>query len=141
MDKCLILDLDGTISDCNHRMHLIEGSKKKWNEFFDGCTEDPLVLPVYDIVNKLSEDLKVVIITSRPERNRNLTVDWLNKHNIKFENLLMRKNNDFRKSPVIKSELLDLTIDNNFEPVYAFEDRTDCAEMFMSRGVFTFLIP
>ena len=48
----------------------------------------------------------------------------------------MRKSVDFRKSPQVKSDLLDKAIADNYNPVYAFEDREDCFEMFLQRGVF-----
>jgi hypothetical protein len=134
---CVIVDLDGTLSDCNHRLHLIEGPKKNWDEFFEGCTNDPVIEPMFNLLKMFYDDYKIVVITARPERNRELTTSWLVKNEIKFDALYMRKNVDFRKSPLVKSDLVDVAISNSFNPIYAFEDREDCCTMFRARGIFT----
>ena len=133
---CVVVDLDGTLSNCNNRLHLIEGAKKNWDAFFDGCIHDPVIEPMLNLIKMFRDDYKIVIITARPERNRELTTQWLIDNKIHYDALYMRKSVDFRKSPQVKSDLLDKAIADNYNPVYAFEDREDCFEMFLQRGVF-----
>lgn len=141
MSECLILDLDGTLADCSHRMHYIETSPKDWKTFFAYCYDDPIIEPVYELIKSLKSDYKIVITTSRPESNRYLSNLWLEEKGIKYDMLLMRKTNDFRKSPIIKSEMVDFIIEKGYIPKIAFEDREDCVEMFINRGIFTIHIP
>lgn len=136
---CIIVDLDGTLSDCSHRLHLISQDKKQWNLFFEGCIDDNLIEPLNEILNVLNKIYKVVIITARPENNRELTTQWLLENNIKFDALYMRKKNDYRKSPFVKQSLLD-EVRNKYNPIYAFEDRQDCVEMFQNNNIFTFKV-
>jgi hypothetical protein len=133
---CVIIDLDGTLSDCNHRLHLIEGPKKNWDSFFEGCIDDPVIEPMLNILKMFRDDYKIVIITARPEKNRELTTQWLYNNQIKFDALYMRRNVDFRKSPQVKSDLVDQAIANLYNPIYAFEDREDCCVMFRERGIY-----
>lgn len=133
---CIIVDLDGTLADCNHRLHFIEGPKKDWDSFFDGCIDDPVIEPMLNLLEMFRDDYKIIILTARPEKNKERTKNWLVSNNIHFDGLYMRKNVDFRKSPQVKSELLDKVIADSYNPVYAFEDRQDCFEMFLQRGVF-----
>ena len=36
----IIVDIDGTIADCSHRLHYIKGEKKDWNSFFKAAGKD-----------------------------------------------------------------------------------------------------
>jgi uncharacterized HAD superfamily protein len=134
---CVIIDLDGTLSDCTHRLHFIEGPNKNWDTFFEGCVDDPVIEPMLNLIKMFKDDYKIVIITARPERNREFTTQWLVANKIYFDALYMRKNVDFRKSPLVKSDLVDKAIADSYNPIYAFEDREDCCTMFRERGIFT----
>lgn len=134
----IILDLDGTIANCNHRLHLLEN--KEWKEFFKQSKFDTVIEPVYKIINQLNNNYKIVILTSRPQFNHDITIDWLTKNNIDFDALYMRKLGDFRASPIVKSELIDKIKSDGYNPIYAFEDRLDCIEAFNTKGIFTFKV-
>lgn len=141
MIDCILLDLDGTISNCSHRLHYIETSPKDWETFFSKCFEDPIIGPVYEIVKQFQSNYRTVITTSRPEKVRELTDLWLREHDIQYDLLLMRKNKEFRKSPVVKSDMIDFIIEQGYNPMIAIDDREDCVHMFIKRGIFTIHIP
>ena len=54
------------------------------------------------------------LYTGVPNKYRRRTIDRLKKYNLPFNRLYMRKNNDFRKDYIVKSEWLDL---NNFKSI------------------------
>lgn len=137
---CVILDLDGTLANCKHRLHFIEGPKKNWDSFFDNCLDDSVIQPMFHLMNILSKDYKIVFITARPEKNRELTTKWLVKHNIEFSELLMRKNVDYNKSPKVKEKLVEQLRGMGYNPIYSFDDRIDCVAMFQSIGIYAFLV-
>ena len=138
--NCVIVDLDGTLANCNHRLHYLEGTKKNWNSFFDGCLDDSVIEPMYSLLKILSDNYAIVFITARPEKNRYLTTQWLNKNEIPYTELLMRGDKDFNKSPVSKSKMLNILRDKGYNPVFAFDDRIDCVQMFIENGVYSFLV-
>ena len=137
---CVIVDLDGTLANCNHRLHHIDGVKKNWDLFFQGCSDDTVIEPMLNLIKMLSKDYKIVFITARPEKNRYLTTKWLNDNNIDYDLLMVRGDKDFSKSPVSEKKMLEHLIDKGFKPVYSFDDRLDCAEMFQSMGIFSMLV-
>ncbi len=105
--EIIICDIDGTISNNNHRQHLLK-NKKNWNSFFLLSYQDQPILKIIDEVNVLeSQDKKIFFITGRPEKYRKITEDWL-KNYFKFEiKLFMRKNNDLRNKIEVKKEIFD----------------------------------
>ena len=138
--NCVILDLDGTLANCKHRLHFIEGPKKNWDLFFDNCLDDIVIQPMFHLMNILSKDYKIVFITARPEKNRELTTEWLFKNNIQYSELLMRKNVDYNKSPIVKQQLVQQLRSMGYNPIYSFDDRADCVAMFQSEGIYAFLV-
>lgn len=138
--NCIIVDLDGTLANCEHRLHLIEGTKKNWDSFFEGCINDIVIEPMLNLINLLSKDYKIVFITARPEKNRFLTTQWLSDNNINYDKLLMRPNKDFNKSPVSKEKMLLSLIEQGYNPLYAFDDRADCIQMFIDNGIYGVLV-
>ena len=135
----VILDLDGTIADCSHRLHFLNG-KPDWNSFFEYSKFDTVIEPVYRLIHQLNNNYKIIILTSRPQKIHDITVDWLNKNFIEYDSIYMRKSGDFRPSPLVKSELVDKIKYDGYNPIYAFEDRIDCIKMFDSKNIFTFKV-
>lgn len=138
--KCVIFDIDGTLADCQHRIHYISGTNKNWNLFYENCSDDIVIKQVSYLIDKFKCDFKIILLTGRPESNMKLTLDWLDKNNIYFDELVMRKNNDFRKSPEFKKENIFDLINEGYDIFCAFEDRQDCVEMYKSIGVFVFSV-
>ena len=133
----IVVDLDGTLADCNHRLHFIEQPKKDWKSFFNHCNEDSVIEPVRELINMLKTKYMIIILTARPDISKEATVKWLDDNNIEYDALFMRGKNDYRKSPVVKSDLIEEMKCHDYIPIYAIEDRDDCIDMFNSLGIFT----
>lgn len=93
MRSAVLFDIDGVLADSQHRWHLVE--EEGWDPFFEQCGKDPL-LPLAHLIASLSMTYRIVLVTGRPERNRGLTMGWLNAHFIHCDELCMRPDNDFR---------------------------------------------
>lgn len=136
--KCVIFDIDGTLANCDHRIHHISSKNKNWILFYNECSDDILIEQVSYLIDKFKIDFKIILLTGRPESNLELTLDWLSKNNIYFDELIMRKNNEFKKSAEYKKENILTLINEGYEIFCAFEDRLDCVEMYKSIGIFVF---
>ena len=71
--------------------------------------------------------MDIHLYTGVPNKYRRRTIDRLKKYNLPFNRLYMRKNNDFRKDYIVKSEWLDL---NNFKYLVAYDDKKHNIDMF-----------
>ena len=109
--KIVICDIDGTIADNEHRQELLN-SYKDWDKFFLAMKDDKPIMKVIDLIKqKQIEGKYISFITGRPERYREMTLDWLKEY-FKFKfSLYMRKDNDSRSKLISKKELFE----NNFK--------------------------
>lgn len=130
--KVRILDLDGTISDDRWRRWLIDHQAPTVDQMYHHYH---IQLDQDEFCNRWTLDCgnPIVIITARPEYLREKTVRWLERHNVKFQQLLMRPEGDHRPSPMLK---LALIADNDLREIeYAFDDREDVIAAFRSIGI------
>jgi len=101
-----VIDIDGVVADVRHRLHLIEGGSRRWDEFFRRAADDPPLPAGVNLVRELAADHDVVWLTGRPERIRDDTVRWLEEHGLPHGRLLMRPERDFRPARLTKREEL-----------------------------------
>lgn len=138
--KCIIVDVDGTVADCSHRLHHIKGPKKNWGQFWVGMENDKPLHHIIAIVRAMFNSfdggrVTVIVVTARDEGVREQTEAWLNAHGVKHDVLLMRAANDFRKDAIVKKEILDNIRADGYEVLFALEDRDHNVEMFRANGV------
>jgi len=131
--KIIISDLDGTLSDCTHRLKHYH--KKDYFKFNKLGSED---LPITNVVNILRNcktvDSEVVIITARDEIHRPATIDWFKRYEIPCDKLLMRKSDDNRWDDKVKQHLFQEHY--QVEDVwFVLEDRQICVDMWRGLGL------
>ena len=73
----VVFDIDGVLADASGRQHHLAGLRRDWDAFFAECGEDPIIPEVARLLELLSDDLVVVLLTARPARVRAQTLAWL----------------------------------------------------------------
>lgn len=146
MKKACLVDLDGTLSNCEWRLPLVRtpGVKKEWGKFFRGIPNDTVIEHTRDYV-KLHPNLLVIYFTARPANTEAWTRDWLNKNNLMSANshsetplLFMRDEKDFRPDTIVKEEMLKKHIINKFDIAFAIDDKQSIIEMFRRYDIQTY---
>lgn len=136
MSRIIVFDIDGTLSNLHHRRHLVEAKPKDWKAFNDGMALDE---PHDDVVDLLllfyMKNYKVVLCTGRDEDYKQVTKDWLMKHDIPFDAIYMRKSKDRRGDDIIKVELLEEIRGDFGEPWLWFDDRNRVVDAVRAAGV------
>jgi hypothetical protein len=135
MTQCILVDMDGTLSDASHRKHFVVCKPKNWNAFNKGMVDDPVIEHTARLVKVLHEEMPIIILTARPIEYAQQTMDWLAKHSIPYDDLYMRPLKDYRQDFIVKKELLDLVRKNGYDPFLAFDDREAVAQMYRQNGV------
>lgn len=133
-----IIDIDGTIANIDHRLHLIQHNNpedRDWDAFHADCINDAPITEMIDLVNCLSVNYIIVLITSRMERNRTDTTKWLDTHGLFFDRLHMRKENDYRMDAMIKPEMLSK--EDLQRVAFAIDDRQQVVDMWRALGIRT----
>ena len=131
----IIVDIDGTLSNQSHRQYLIEGPKKDWDAFYEQCHLDMPHNHIGVIVNRLADVYRIILMSGRVERVRGKTEHWLNRHFIRYHDLHMRPDGDYRPDDVLKEEILDRDILPFWHVVMAFDDRDRIVKMWRRRGI------
>lgn len=127
--KAFLFDLDGTT------FHM--GDKRgPYDHNVDVDDPDPVVL---DIVARLQgSGLYAVAMSGREEVTRDLTMEALYVHgNITPDNLFMRPNKDMRKDSIVKAELFDKFVRDNYDVQFVLDDRNQVVDMWRAMGIKT----
>ncbi len=133
--RAAIVDIDGTLSNAEGRQHLVRGPKKDFDAFYDLCHTDTPHIHIGVLVNLLQPMYDVLLVTGRVERTRAKTVAWLDRYSIRFAELFMRPDGDYRPDDVLKEEILDRAILPVWAPEMAFDDRDRVVAMWRRRGI------
>lgn len=140
-----IFDLDDTLSNSQHRKHLLESSKPNWVEFFKRSKDDPLITKVRDLaVTVRASGAEIWIWTGRSDEVKADTVLWLEKYGITenivdFENptaFKMRSKNDTMPDHQLKiGWYRRLSEINKKRIICVFEDRDTVVHAWRKEGV------
>ncbi|MBS1846787.1 MAG: hypothetical protein JST73_00770 [Actinobacteria bacterium] len=132
---CAIFDMDGVLSDATGRQHLLTWPRRDWDAFFAAAGSDTVFGDTATMLDLLAASLQIVLVTARPISIRSDTTDWLARHEITYDLLVMRPDMDRRASSAYKKTAVDELRSFGFDPRIAFEDDVRNVEMFRSRGV------
>jgi len=138
----VVFDLDGTLADCEHRLHHIKGESKptpaQWDAFFEACDMDapiPHALATLEAFVNVGRMHRVEIWSARSDQVRDKTENWLADHiGHRFERVLtlrMRRQGDHRNDDILKAEW----IAEHGKPDLVFEDRARVVKMWRQMGV------
>ena len=134
--KAVIVDIDGTISDVEHRRHHLASKPQNWKAFNAAMHLDEPKSDIVELVRILEQaGNRIVLCSGRDSFYRQATEDWLEKHGVPNHALYMRPAKDSRDDGVVKSELLDRIIADGYEPWLAIDDRNRVVEMWRARGL------
>lgn len=134
--KAAIVDIDGTLADCRHRIHHVRHGKRNWPAFFEGISDDTCIEPVRDIATSLIRDgVAIILCSGRGNDYRSKTVEWLGKHKVPFTALYMRAAEDYRQDHIVKEELLAKIREDGYEPFVVIDDRQSVVDMWRKNGL------
>lgn len=154
MIKVWLMDLDGTLSDPEHRKHFIQDKKRKnWNAFYSACDEDP-PLPTLRIFEHLYNSWDdVYLVSGRINSVRDKTLDWILRHTKinparrgHLDSILyMRATEDpYTPDQIVKKAFLDTILakytaaDEEAKVMGVFDDRNKVTRMWKENGLFVF---
>jgi hypothetical protein len=77
----------------------------------------------------------VVLLTARPMRVQLITLQWLERHELRWDLLIMRNFGDYGASREFKRRSVDELRDYGFDLRLAFEDDKRNVDMFHAEGI------
>ena len=144
MKKIVIFDLDGTVALIDKRRDIStkDNGKIDWDKFFDpGLIDLDLPnQPVIDVANVLNKQgFEIWILSGRSDVTWQATLDWLDRYNVTFTQLIMRPQEDlFLPDNKLKQKWLDwIGVDN---VAMVFDDRNQVVDMWRQNGLTCFQV-
>lgn len=133
--KVVIFDVDGTLADNSHRQHWVRNKPRNWKAYNATMADDKPIQNIINMTHIMRYFYKVIVVTARNADNAEVTKDWLQRHNVFYEAIYFREENDYRDDTIVKSEILDQIIADGHEPVMVFDDRNKVVDMWRERGI------
>ncbi len=136
----IVFDLDGTLSCGKHRRHLLPTEETRhlceaWDAFNLAAYGDAPITDNTTLLCTLYANNKIIILTGRSAIAREITEDWLDKHEIPYDVLLMRPEGDHRKDIDFKTEQLGY-IRAEYGPILCcFDDLEHVVKHIRSLGI------
>ena len=139
-----IFDLDGTLSNGNHRLHLLPKKDlhltESWTSFNMAAGGDAPITDTIRVMEAMrAAGFIVIILTGRSDEAREITEKWLVQNCAShYDLLIMRSASDNRKDTVIKEEVLrKIGIERI---VAAWDDSPTVIAHFRSLGITTYQV-
>ncbi len=130
--KAVLVDLDGTVA--------LMCGRSPYDE--TRVHEDrPNKAVIAAVGSMYQEAFEVIFVSGRTEGCREATEEWLTSHvPFRYQALHMRKVGDIRKDAVVKREIFDQHIRDNWDVTCVFDDRNQVVEMWRSLGLTVFQV-
>ena len=136
MNKGIIIDLDGTLTDVSHRVHHVQKEPKDKKSFNSLIGGDGLNSWCYELLEAMRErGYKIIFITGRPDKYRKETVDWLEQKQIVYDELYMRPRHAGVPDSLVKKKIYEEFIRDRMEIAFVVEDRLSVVRMWRKIGL------
>ena len=131
----IVFDMDGVLSDAAGRQHFLEWPDPDWLAFFEACGDDQLIDEVARLLDVISPEHRIVLLTARPLRVQPQTLAWLDRYELRWDLLVMRDFGDYGAARELKRRSLGELRSYGFDLQLAFEDDRRNYLMFHQEGV------
>jgi len=139
MSKVILVDMDGTIADSDHREHYLSIRPKNWKAYYADAMLDTPYEDIIWLVKTLKEaGNTILIVTARSDEYRDVTERWLNEKaglDGVFEKVYMREEGDYRDDNIVKREILSNIRLDGYDPYMALDDRGMVVDMWREEGI------
>ena len=130
---CIICDIDGTIANMQGR------SPYDYSKVLSDKPDTHVIIVVETLVSNI-DNCQLIFVSGRPDSCRESTLVWLDKLiNVDYS-LYMRKTGDSRKDSIIKEEIYNEYVKDNYNVLAVFDDRNQTVAKWRELGLLTFQV-
>lgn len=128
----ILADLENTISNSKHRMHLLKTNKAKFQDEFKNDPPNTNVINFLNSYYNNNYNIQIVILSAKKEQYRSIVEEWLKKYEVIYDELIMQKTNDNRKPSVFKSDYIK---ENRTRIIMALDDVGETCKMISENHI------
>jgi predicted kinase len=138
----IMVDLDGTLCNLDHRLHYVKGEgKKDWGRFFKACGDDAVYEDVAKLVEtEILQGTNIVLCSGRPADYQEHTEKWLARNEIVYTSLKMRPKLNYKRDDITKAMLYRYEIKPFYNIKYVLDDRQQVVDKWRSMGLSCFQV-
>jgi hypothetical protein len=135
--RAVVVDIDGVVSDASTRQHFLNNPEgvRDWEGFFGTVGEDRPLTAVPALLHLLDPALTVILLSGRPAWVLERTRDWLERHGIRWDQLVMREGDDFMEPASFKRDVVCALRAVGWEIVFAVDDNDGIVQMFVDENI------
>jgi predicted kinase len=130
--KAILVDVDGTLA------HMTSRGPFDWKKVGEDDVDEKVAQVMEWIHMGMQEcvyQTAVIIMSGRDEICRPETEEWFDAAWISYDELYMRPEGDQRKDSIVKAELFDKHVRDNYDVVMVFDDRNQVVDMWRLMGL------
>lgn len=86
-------------------------------------------------MKRFSGDHEIIIVSGRVDELKKDTEEWLKKFDVPYHQIHMRPRNDHRSDTIVKKEIFNKKIKDNFEIAFVLDDRQKVVDMWRGEGL------
>lgn len=135
-------DLDSTLANTEHRHWIISearavGAQPDWTAYSLACKDDTVIEGTVTLLRLLSSWCDIVLLSGRDVKAYDQTIEWLQKNDVPFTDLLLREKAQRQKQGEYKlGRLLDWQMTHPFhEVVLHIDDWHEVGDHLAKAGV------
>ena len=128
----ILVDLENTLSNSKHRMHLLKKDKEKFQKEF---LNDPPNKNVIDFTNSLynnNYNFRIVVLSAKRDTYKKDAEKWLRDHEVIYDELIMQREKDKRLPFEFKSDFIK---ENKNNILFALDDVGKTCAMIASHFI------
>lgn len=135
MKDTVVIDMDGTLANVDHRRHWVQGKKRNYEAFHAELSNDPVNEAIASLMEGMGRvDMEIVIVSARPESLFEPTVAWLAKNEIHYDSLrLLRPDGDSTPDQELKRAWLYRYGKDRI--LFVVDDRSKVVKMWRDEGL------
>lgn len=140
--KLIVVDLDGTLANIDHRVPLVTRDRPDWDAFNMACGDDKPNRWCVKLINEMAPayGIRLVIVSARSKVVEQETKDWLNNHVTAFFNgdvelFMLREAGDTTEDVALKMRWLKEVAGGPAAVLFAVDDRQKVVDAWRAAGV------
>ncbi len=104
------------------------------------ASDDATIQKQVDFLDEVPAEHLIALVTSRPDWVDQITMEWLDRHEIRWDVLIMRSTGDYGQAAVMKTQAVAQLREAGFEPTLAIDDHPRNIKAYKALGLDTVYI-
>lgn len=139
MKSVIVIDLDGTLSNCDQRVNLAQMGE--WEQFHEAGKDDPPHGDVVELLTIIEDRYHVILLSGRDSKYHGATVAWLNKWSLLsfIDEIILRPEGNYQSDHELKIQMLEDRLGGKERTIakvaFVLDDRDKVVEAWRNYGL------